>query len=81
MNTDGTRFKIILVLLAGLIIFGLIAAVLVYGGLNIPDILVAVVSIFGTQLGNSIVPYFKAREELQVARIENERCIDDSKDQ
>ena len=73
ITVDGTRFKIILVLLFGLIVFFAIGAFLRFTGNDIPDILIAISSIFGTQLGNSIVPYFKGREDLQAARMEIEK--------
>ena len=66
--SDGTRFKIIICILLGLVTFGLLSGVLAYQGKDIPDILVAVVSAFSTQLGNSIVPYFKSREDLQALK-------------
>ena len=71
---DGTRYRIIFLLISSVVILSLGVMVLAALGKDVPDI-VAGAAIGGliTQMGNSIPAFFKGREEIQSAKIENEK--------
>ena len=74
-EADGTRFKIIFLLIGAVVYLCTVVLILAALGVPAPD-LVAAAAIGGlmTQLGNSVPAFFKGREEIQNAKIESEKA-------